>query len=551
MPVPTIPMRPIAQETRGVSRIDFVSGRTLSGRYVMVEKLGEGGMGTVYLAEDLLLRRRVALKTLWTDDAYDPGDIERFRKEVSLAHAVNHANVARTYDLGEADGVQYIAMEHLKGQTLMARIKKGPPLTSQEVRDLAVPLCRGLRAAHEVGVVHRDLKPANVMLVEDERRVVIMDFGIGRSIGDADEPKATEGAARDRPTGAWDVTSAGLGTPAYMAPEQWDEQSGDQRTDIYALGVILYVALTNQAPYSADTAAALAEQHRSAPIPDVGAIAKGVPKDLALLIRDCLAKKPADRPQTMEEVLERLERPSLRRKYLGDLLIAALGTAIAAFVLASAIYTVAERALLREMRPALVRLAQLLAHDIDVNDLDQVHTPQDVKGPAFARVHDAMARWYSPDISDLYTMQKTAKPGHFTVAVDWRPGDFDTDGDGEISLSEKGFPPGSPYDGTMFPAMVQTSVSGKPQADENFAQDQFAVSLSAYAPVLRQGKASEYFVGVDMPNVQLSELKLRLVIVLCGAWLGGLAVLAFVLDPQRRRRHALKTMVKAKERAVL
>ena len=564
-PAKAVIMRPEVLPDQRVSRLEWTRGLALSGRYVMVEQLGEGGMGTVYLADDLLLQRRVALKTLWTDQAYDPSDIERFRKEVAMAHAVNHPNIARTYDLGEAGGVQFITMEHLRGETLMARIKRGPTLTSQEVREMAGPLCRGLRAAHRAGVVHRDLKPANIMLVPDDRKCVIMDFGIARSAGEG----AVNGEVLDLETtrarraakqSAWGVTSAGLGTPAYMAPEQWDERSGDQRTDIYALGVILYVCLTGVAPYSAESAEELADKHRSAPVPDVAALAKGVDRDLAALVRSCLAKRPEDRPQTMSEVLERLERPALRKAYVGRLVTWALTLAVAFALLGIAtiylgdrvrkgIESKSETALIREMRPAQIRLAQLLARDIDVKDLDQIRKPEDVHSAAFERVHAAMERWHTPEITQMYTMRAGTKPNAYLEVADWRPVDRDENHDGHISEDEKGALPGDDYDGTSSPAMADTFRTGKACSDDDFKLDAFGISLSAYAPILRDGKPSEYFVGVDAPNAQLnqlkskmaidlSELRVRLMIILSGVWLIIVAALAYTLDPARRRAKA-------------
>jgi hypothetical protein len=369
-----------------------------------------------------------------------------------------------------------------------------------------------------------------------------MDFGIARAEG---ELPGDDLKSQHRDGGSvWDVTSAGLGTPAYMAPEQWDEQSGDQRTDIYALGVILYVCLTGQAPYAAGTAAELAERHRSAPVPDVSAIAHGVDKPLARLITDCLAKDPGHRPQSMDDVLERLERPTLRRRYALQFAGTALASAVVAFLLGAAIFSVAETALLREMKPALARLALLLARDIDVRDLDAVRKPADVNTAAFRRVHATLVKWrqQSPEIHELYTMKRTPDPSMFMNVVDLRPRDVDEDGNGKIEGIEAGAPPGDLYNGEATPSMSAVFKTGQVQTDKDFIEDRFAVSLSAYAPILRNGETSEYFVGVDTPNVQLSELKLRLLVVMAGVWLAVTATMAFLLDPRRRRLQAARAL---------
>lgn len=543
-----------------VTQLEWAAGRPLSGRYQMIEKLGEGGMGTVYLCDDLLLRRRVALKTLWDADAFDKGDLERFRKEVALAHAINHPNIARTYDLGASGGVQFIAMEHLKGETLMARVRRGPPMTAKEVREFAVPLCYGLRAAHKVGVVHRDLKPANIMLVPDERKVVIMDFGIARSVGDAAmaldastaerNSAAADGGAHGGQT-PWDVTSAGLGTPAYMAPEQWDEASGDQRTDIYSLGVILYVCLTGQAPYTANTADELGDRHRSASIPDVTAIAKGVDRDLAKLIEHCLAKKPKDRPQSMDAVIDRLERASRGKKYTLQMAGVVFATALLLTIIGVALYTMVASALLHEMRPGLARLATLMARDIDVNDLDKVHAEKDIDTPAFAHVQKVLDTYHrdNPEIIALYTMRKVKDPAQYEIVVDIRPRDEDLNGDGKIEGEEQKAPPGEAYDGVPYPAMAKTLETGKAQTDDDFIRDKWEISLSGYAPVLRNGMKSEYFVGVDASNLQLQGLQARLRDVLGIAFVIVVSMLAVILLPSRQQRRAMEKSDRAFARA--
>ena len=546
------PGAPAGPDPYRVTRLEWAAGKPLSGRYVMVQKLGEGGMGTVYLAEDLLLRRRVAVKTLFDEDAFEVDDIERFRKEVSLAHAISHPNVARTYDFGAAGGVHYITMEHLKGETLMSRIRRGPVLTSKEVRDMAVPLCRGLMSAHRAGVIHRDLKPANIMLVPDERKVVVMDFGIARSIADARGDDLTrtrrpeEGRAASSYT-PWDVTSAGLGTPAYMAPEQWDQLSGDTRTDIYALGVILYVCLTGQAPYAADSPTALGDQHRQAQVPDVSSLAKDVDADLASLIRDCLAKDPAKRPQSMEEVLDRLERGQRRKTYALQMAGAVLGSVTVLFLLGFTVFSLSERALLREMKPAMRWLAELVARDIAPDDLDQVRTLADTKKPEFARVQNLMQRYRreNPQLRYFYTMRPGVSPGLYHYVVD-EMDTLDRNGNGRIEPNEQAAVPNSFYDGRHLPAMTAVVKTGKPQTDDGFAQDEWEVTLSGYAPVLRDNKPTEYFVGVDVTNDQLTAMKWQLILILGGALVGITAIFGHVLSPARRRKRELAALDQAK-----
>jgi serine/threonine-protein kinase len=529
-----------------VTRLEWTRGKALSGRYVMVRQLGEGGMGTVYLADDLLLRRRVAVKTLWQDGAFDPNDIERFRREVALAHVVNHPNIARTYDLGEANGVQFITMEHLEGETLMARVRRGPPLTSDEVRQLAVPVCRGLAAAHRKGVVHRDLKPANIMLVNDERRAVILDFGIARDGGDAGH-SATPAMDGGQLASTWGVTSAGLGTPAYMAPEQWAEQSGDARTDLYALGVILYICLTGKAPYAGDTVEEMAQLHRTAPVPDPVEAVPGMDPDLAKLVRDCMAKRPDDRPASVDEVLWRLERHSLQRRYALRLVAWSALAWLALAGVGESLLAVAEHAVLREMRPSLKHLAMVIAAEIDGDDLAAVNTKADLDSPAFRRVHATLRKWKGeyPDIGQLYTMRAVDDRGHFVDVVDLYPQDVDRDGDGQIGPDEKGQLPGEPYDGSAMPAMMATAREHQPQADADFNSDVFGFTLSGYAPIHRSQQPTSYLVGVDVPNRQLLTLAQRVRATWFSAWLVSTAIMAFLWHPRRMRRQAASDVAQA------
>ena len=267
-----------------------LAGRVLASRYELVLLLGEGGMGAVYRAHDRELDEVVALKLLRTEIAADAASLVRFRREVKLARRVTHRNVARTFDLGVDADVHFLTMELIAGASV-ARQFAGQRVALPEVLRLAEEIARGLAAAHAVGVVHRDLKPDNVMLADD--RVVLTDFGIARIADDHRE------AAK---------TGSIIGTPAYMAPEQLENGSVDGRTDVYALGTMLYELLLGVLPFPGDTPMAVAVQRLVTDAPDPRRADPDVPEALARLLLDALARKREARPdaQTFVDRVEHL-----------------------------------------------------------------------------------------------------------------------------------------------------------------------------------------------------------------------------------------------------
>jgi serine/threonine-protein kinase len=248
-------------------------------------------MGTVWSVVDVELGERVALKVL-RPDARDTGDaIERFRREVRLARRITHPNVARIYDIGDHDGVHYLTMECVQGKSLADELGGGAPWDPARAIAMAAQIARGLAAAHACGVVHRDLKPANVLL-DGTGRAVLTDFGIACAItGDV---KLT----LDR--NAW------MGTPAYMSPEQVRGDPVDARSDVYALGTILFEMLTGRLPFVADGAFALALARIQQPACDPAALV-ALDDDLAAFVRRCLAADPNERPATAADVLDEIE----------------------------------------------------------------------------------------------------------------------------------------------------------------------------------------------------------------------------------------------------
>jgi serine/threonine-protein kinase len=263
-------------------------GKTIA-HYKITEKLGEGGMGVVYKAEDTKLRRTVALKFLRTQALESEEDTKRFMHEAQAAAALDHPNICTVYEVGESDDHTYISMAYVEGKSLREKLREGPvPL--ETALEIAVQAAEGLRAAHDKGIVHRDIKSANVMLTP-EGRVKVMDFGLAK----------TAGATRVTKTGTM------LGTAAYMSPEQALGQATDRRTDIWSLGVVLYEMLTGQLPFKGDLDPALMYSIVNEEPEPVTSVSSEIPLEVEQVVGRALAKNPEKRYQSAEELINDLE----------------------------------------------------------------------------------------------------------------------------------------------------------------------------------------------------------------------------------------------------
>jgi serine/threonine-protein kinase len=265
----------------------------LADRYAIERELGQGGMATVYLAVDLKHHRKVALKVLRPEIAVTVG-ADRFSREIEVAARLQHPNILPLLDSGEATGFFFYVMPYVEGESLRDRLARGGELPIPDVVRILMEVADALSHAHAHGVVHRDIKPDNVLL--SGRHALVADFGVAKAVTEA--------------TGRQVLTSAGvaLGTPTYMAPEQATaDPHQDHRVDIYALGVLGYELLTGRAPFSATTAQEMLAAHVTAVPEPVERYRPTVSPALAQIIMKCLAKKPADRWQTAEEVLQHLE----------------------------------------------------------------------------------------------------------------------------------------------------------------------------------------------------------------------------------------------------
>ncbi len=269
--------------------------KVIKGRYRVLRKLGEGGMGAVYLADQFAINRKVALKILQPDYAKDEDFVKRFRQEATLAASFSHQNVVTIFDFDQADdGSLYIVMEYVDGRSLSEVIQDNPMEVGSALH-LAIQIAEGLSAAHRAGVIHRDIKPENIMVVEGGGNIKLMDFGIAR---------LRDNAAATR------LTQAGMimGTPAYMAPEQIEGGELSDRTDIYAFGIVIYEMLAGRVPFEAPTPGAVLIKHlHETPIP-LSKVRKEIPPSVERIVVQALQKSPEKRLRSMDEVVEALKK---------------------------------------------------------------------------------------------------------------------------------------------------------------------------------------------------------------------------------------------------
>jgi serine/threonine-protein kinase len=255
----------------------------LAGRYRIVAKLGRGGMGEVFRAEDLTLEQEVALKFLPPDLANDPAALARFHSEVRIARQVSHPNVCRVFDIGMAGDAPFITMEYVDGEDLASLIRRVGRFPQDKGVEIARQICAGLAAAHEQGLLHRDLKPANVML-DGRGRVRVADFGLASLAGEVHDAEIR------------------AGTPAYMAPEQLAGAAVTVKSDIYALGLVLYEIFTGKRAYDASTLAELQRLREISGPPSPTTFVKDLDPIIERVIQRCLEKDPAKRPSSALQV---------------------------------------------------------------------------------------------------------------------------------------------------------------------------------------------------------------------------------------------------------
>ncbi len=319
------------QDGSGQERARDLVGRTIA-HYRIIEQIGEGGMGMVCKAEDLNLKRTVAIKFLPRHIAADSEERERFKIEAQAAAALNHSNIATIHSIEEAEGELFIVMEYIEGKTLSDILGSGRLPIDKAIK-YAAQAAEGLEAAHEKGIVHRDIKSTNIM-VTDKGQVKIMDFGLAK----------VRGGKR--------VTTVGstLGTAGYMSPEQARGEEVDQRTDIWSFGVVLYEMLSGQLPFASDYDQALVYQILNEEPNPLRDLRPDVPEGVEEVVFRCLSKAPDERYQSPGEVVEALSPlrlqtaetaplPQAKRESKGRKIIAMAGAAVVAVIVGLLLYT--------------------------------------------------------------------------------------------------------------------------------------------------------------------------------------------------------------------
>ncbi|MEP6730590.1 MAG: serine/threonine-protein kinase [bacterium] len=282
---------------------DSLVGRVLADRYHILKRIGEGGMGRVYLGEHVKMNRQCAIKVMSPALVNDAESAARFAREASNAARIIHPNVAAVFDYGESDGLIYLVMEYVDGEPLSRLLAREAPLGLDRAIDLARQIADGLGAAHELGIVHRDLKPDNILITRTrsgKEIAKVVDFGIAKAIREGIE----EGLTR---------TGQVIGTPEFMSPEQLLGDPVDARADLYALGCIFHMMLTAAPPFDAKTREQMIKRRLSEDAPHVHAVDPGIPESVAGIVARLLARSPADRYGSANELRDALNGTHLRR----------------------------------------------------------------------------------------------------------------------------------------------------------------------------------------------------------------------------------------------
>src|SRR5229473_1398422 len=265
-----------------------LTGSTV-GRFTIRERLGVGGMGQVYRAQDSTLKRVVAIKRMAPQWQFDERDRQRFLKEAQRASALNHPNIAAIYDVMEDKGQILLVMEYIEGVTLRQRMKE--PISIEEFLDIAIQCAEGLGAAHEQRIVHGDIKPENIMFTP-AKRVKILDFGVAKRFAHLDANDATES-----------LTASLSGTPAYMAPEVLQQKPYDGRADLFSLGLVFYEMLGGPQPFQSDSFAGTLARVLHANVPSLSELNRTIPAPLASVVAKLLIKDPQERYATADALI--------------------------------------------------------------------------------------------------------------------------------------------------------------------------------------------------------------------------------------------------------
>ena len=268
----------------------LTKGQKINDRYEIIKTIGEGGMANVYLANDTILDRKVAIKVLRGDLSNDEKFIRRFQREALSVSNLSHPNIVEVYDVGEEDGQYYIVMEYIEGKTLKQLLKKRETLTLPEVIDIMLQLTDGLAHAHESYIIHRDIKPQNIMIL-DNGLVKITDFGIAMALN------ATQ----------LTQTNSVMGSVHYLPPEQANGKSATVKSDIYSLGILMYELITGSVPFKGDNAVEIALKHMKEKIPSIKKQNPTIPQSVENIVIKATAKNPRNRYDSVKEMHDDLE----------------------------------------------------------------------------------------------------------------------------------------------------------------------------------------------------------------------------------------------------